>query len=197
MLSPPIEAAIILRFLNSFCVLESTVKKIFDHHIKELLEDNNRIEQQKKFLFFKQALLVKKNIEVNFSTDQVNMGRIKYHKFEGNPSQMSMSQILTFCQANNLIPAFNLEIKSINNPMNSYEFYPCCKKLIKMRNNLCHETSNCNFRETDAIELLSETTYKDKRDPWLETFTYDDISDNQRLIFSNYIFIDSIVDLLG
>jgi hypothetical protein len=136
MLSPPIEAAIILRFLNSFCVLESTVKKIFDHHIKELLEDNNRIEQQKKFLFFKQALLVKKNIEVNFSTDQVNMGRIKYHKFEGNPSQMSMSQILTFCQANNLIPAFNLEIKSINNPMNSYEFYPCCKKLIKMRNNL-------------------------------------------------------------
>ena len=189
-LSFQIKAIITFQFLNSYSILERTLKKIFKKELKDLRNEKNL----KNLHFYYGA-------KIGTYIDPVEEAvKLKENKYNTNEefNDFSVNEIIKLNRSLDIIKGFkDITIKSFNQSKLEHRMDDIVKKLINMRNVLAHELENCNFTENKhIIEILSiERLVEYNYEPLLN-FDIKIIDNITLAIFSNLIYLLKINELL-
>lgn len=117
------------------------------------------------------------------------------HKFDEDKliKQLSIIQIIKLDKNENFIDEFDNMIQSKQVRALKFDLHDSCIKLIKMRNKIAHEFKTLKFKTCDYIEILSVEKLKENQEEWLKDCDIDKLSEENKIIFSNYIYMKDIV----
>ena len=108
--------------------------------------------------------------------------------------KLSLNQIIKIDRKEQAFDVFKFGIKSKTKKMLELEFHDCCIKLLQMRNKLAHEFQGLDL-EKETIELLHETQIAGSKD-WLEGYELKYMTQQSKQIFSNYIIMEELLEIL-
>lgn len=191
-----IEALVVYNYMVIYDCFEERLKDLFLQKLKEVkYNENNSIKMERLFFYLGGVGTFSNYIEYDtYSTIS------RPNKFGGFDmvKQFSLIQMIRIDEKEKIIENFQFNINSINNPkVVQYTFHECCKKLTKLRNVLAHKFSSLKGDSQNTIELLSDEKIDNLKPKWLENFDVKNMNDKSKLIFSNYIYLKIILDILS
>lgn len=184
-----LRSILIVRFISEFCELEKLIISTFQEKISQL---NNDIKNE---LYFYYGIYSSHNVYYDFEKKCVSINNNRFNENELFKS-LSLKRIINYEKRNHLIEAFNFELNSLIRKQTVFPFYDCCEKLINMRNKMAHELDSISFSEKEIIELLPDGYLTNYNYDYLASFTVSDMDADMKVIFSNIIYIRTIIHLL-
>lgn len=180
------KSTILYDFLTKYNLLENYIRKIFEESVVNLDAIN------KNFLYFYYGTKI--DIYMEFQNSKIMSVPFEFNDSE-KFKKITFNQIIKIQKQRNIIKKLDGDIQSIQSKT-YYSICDLCIKLISMRNKLTHEICECNFKNSDIVEKLSDENICKYIEKYNYDFNVSQMSDDVKDIFSNVVYIDVVMEKL-
>ena len=177
---------ILYDFLSKYNSLENYIRKLFEGSIIDI--DVNT----KNYLYFYYGTKI--DIYMDFQNNKIMSVPFEFNDNE-RFKKITFNQIIKIQKQRTIIEKLNCDIQSVQSKT-YYSICDVCIKLISMRNKLAHEICDCNFKNADIVEKLSDENICKYIEKYNYDFNVSQMSDDIKEIFSNVVYIDAIIEKL-
>lgn len=187
MLICQIRSIAIYQFLNLYNDLEIKIRRIFQKDLKKIDSEHlNRL-----YFFYGSKI----RTYIDYESSAIKFNEMKFRK-EETFSDLTINQIVKINKEVKFIKALIFELESIQRPSTVFGFQDCTIKLLNMRNILSHELSDCNFKDKDIIELLSDENIKKFNYDFIDNYDFNLMDDMTKAVISNFYYMQIMVEKL-
>lgn len=190
-----IKSVLIVQFISLYAKFEKKLVNIFKEEIKKV------DHKHKNKLYFMHGALLSSNIVYKYDMECFEIqGSNKSWSYDENSifNTLNLNKILRFERKENLIEQFRIKIQSIQRSIIQHDFKDSAIKLLEMRNKLAHEFDYLRFDDKCIIELLSAQTIKEHIEnySWLSGYDYTSMDEVSISLFSNYVYMNKLLDVI-
>ena len=184
-----IEAYIAQMYFQLYNEVEKNVKEIF---LRDFSNEMS-LDLKQRLLYFAGWLFCDIRM-VDFDTYSLKR-EIRQYDEEKVLKNMTLKQIMKFCEKEPSYNRFDFALPSVNKKMETISFYACCGKWIDMRNKLAHLFEDFDFSK-NIIEVLSVEELKRNNKTSLEDSDIEKLSDNGKYILSNFMYLQNAYEII-
>ena len=131
----------------------------------------------------------------DYRTDTIRLTEMKF-KYDEKFKDLTIIQLIRTNKMLRFISCFEKEVKSIQRETTVFDMQDSVIKLINMRNILSHELNECEFKDKDIIELLSDEKIESLAFDFLVGYDYMLMDNPSKCIISNYIYMSKIIEMI-
>lgn len=190
-----VNSILIVQYLSMYSKLEKIIKQIFQSKIETI------DHAHKNKLYFMRGCNLSTNVIYNYEESHFYLnGSKKTWGFDDSEKFgfLDFNKIVRFDECEHLIVEFNIDIKSIQHKNTFFTLHDMCRRIISTRNKLAHEYDHLSFGNKEIIEILSHEILEGWRTKyqWLSEYEIKEDNDIAQALFSNYIYMTILLDMM-
>lgn len=200
-----IKAIVVNEYLKLFCEFEKFLKGVFLTHIEKvedsyshdklselnLPEDSNKliaINKYSRMVFFLGALKGTQE-EPDYQNNKSVTRTLVFKKGKGF-KKLSLNEMIKMDEIEKFIPVFNTPYPVKGKVVTEYPFHTCCRKLIKLRTDLAHESLKDDFDERSIIHTFNYERLQGFDIVFMRKYNLPENNNYILKILSNYVIMD-------